>query len=179
MKKIRNVERKEEGTTHKRYFVELLLHDRKSKHDRIASEYIMEKITDGQLCFPKGFVWKRNSIINIILVVTQENEWMFYRAIQNLDNLVTQTQDKHIRFVIVDSLPRKLKKQKLKLVSTLETKMRTEYQIMAAEYGFSTDMERFNFAIDEMEDYPGIVIPFDPYLEVIDPIFFDDVRKVS
>lgn len=85
-----------------RYFLEILLIDKKQNQLQRLSEYVFQfQKTPDILCKPKGLKWSRKVKINVILTTKNQGPWVIF-YIKNMAKVVHATQDENVHFIVVD-----------------------------------------------------------------------------
>lgn len=61
-----------------RFLLELRLTDRQNRGSVLFSEYVYKPLEGDSLCYPAGFRWKKNAIVNVIVPVRKSGRWALY-----------------------------------------------------------------------------------------------------
>ncbi|XP_020897741.1 uncharacterized protein LOC110236544 [Exaiptasia diaphana] len=97
-----NLERNVDKEYGKRFFLELLLIETRTKQLQRISEFVYQlKSNPNTLCKPKGLKWSPRVTVNVILTTKNQGPWVIH-YIKNMAEIVHATSDDNVHFIVVD-----------------------------------------------------------------------------
>ncbi|XP_060758924.1 beta-1,4-N-acetylgalactosaminyltransferase 3 [Neoarius graeffei] len=108
IKHVLNVEKKSDDAVGVRYLLELELEDRQGKNFLLSKYVYTTEDKNKQknqevptLCSPKGFAWRPEATVHVILAVKNQGRWVIH-FIKEMEKVYKATGDKNFNIILID-----------------------------------------------------------------------------
>ena len=139
--------------------------------------YVTEKKSNAThfqelLCSPRGLQWKDYPVLNLVVVVNTERQWIG-RFIERLEEIFEDALEIYMNLIVVD-----FNKTDHNITAALGQTSIDRHQVLTLEGEFSRS-RALNAGMQLVDRYSnGIILTCDVQVD-LPPTIFDDVRKVS